>query len=248
MHSSSLSELSKSHLFNPGGSSSSTSEPPNGLLRKDLSPAEILAAIPRYGTNPTPEQNVDTGLEDNLFADQDLPRKTEAMINRNAEPQQLDYVRSNDKAFSDGSENHNQVHSKSHLVATEPQKPINEITQLPSSTPESDRGFANSSLYPSGDTDCSSYSDQSIEGAGSEASFTRNNASPDEPDLHTGHLIPSDDEPRGYSCFCGCVDNEWMIACDGNHGSNEAWFHYKCVGIDIVPEGQFKILWPWHNC
>ena len=239
-----LQELSKTQFSSTASDFTSIIQPTNGLVGNNMSPAEILAAIPRYGTDSVPRQIIDTRLEDRLFTEEYMLNGTGAIttsIHLNAEPEQPDSVRSDDEALSDDSNIQIRNGSGGLLSAAEPHILVNETRQLASSTPESEHEVADSSLYQSGETHCSSYSNQSVKRASSEASHAKINASLNEHYTNINHLIPSKGQKMGHSCFCGGVDDDTMIACEGDHGFDEPWFHYSCVGIDVVPEGQSKI-------
>ncbi|CAH2105556.1 unnamed protein product [Euphydryas editha] len=62
--------------------------------------------------------------------------------------------------------------------------------------------------------------------------------------VHVCNLLPTDGciedtQLNTTYCLCGEEDNvSPMIACDWPECIQE-WFHYKCVGIDVAPDGKW---------
>ena len=206
-----------------------------------MSPREILAAIPQYSAVINLTQAVDTRLEDELFADVHDNSGREAADkdnSQNAEPERSDDVNFEKETPNENLDVQGRNCPRNAPSAIERHRPPNGVTQLASSTPDSDLDPAESSVYSSSDTGCSSYSGQSIETTGSKVTCLHDNSLPCGSSVDFGYTIPDSDEAAGHSCFCGEVDDDMMIACDGDHGADEAWFHYVCAGIDVVPEGK----------
>ena len=239
-----LQELSKTHF--PTSPSGFVTTPPetfqfsndiHTLSYDDMSPAEILASIPQYNSETVPMPTANSGLEDKLFPSEDI-----ATSNLNSPGSTVEQVGNNQP--NDGLPQINAITnipdiSKNHSRTAGLYSSESEKNQLLSSTPISDPTNAFSSEVSSSIMSYSSYSDKSVEQGSTEAINSRDSSPLSESNNEAKHSVANDEEESlGYNCFCGGVDDDMMIACEGNHGEFELWFHYHCADIDVVPDGQ----------
>lgn len=206
------------------------------LPYNDMSPAEILASIPQYGSATVPMSTIKYGLEDELFPDETVATSTLQSPDTRVE------LSGNDQSDDESPQTKTNTNIpdtvKSRSRAADPIVSEGGRKEPLSSTTISNLTHAFSSEISSDNISCSSYSDNSVEQESTEELHLQDNTPLTEPKNETKHSIANEVEPPKYSCFCGDVDDDMMIACEGDHGESELWFHYQCAGINVVPDGQ----------
>lgn len=206
------------------------------LPYNEMSPAEILASIPLYDSATIAMSTINYGLEDELFPDETVATSTLQSPSVRVELSGNDQF---DDEFPQTKNNTNIPDTvKSRSRAADPSVSEDGMKELLSSTPLSNLNHAFSSEISSDNISCSSYSDDSVEQGSTEASYLQDNTPLTGSKMEAKHSIADGEGPFEYSCFCGGVDDDMMIACEGDHGEFETWFHYQCAGIDVVPDGQ----------
>ena len=237
-----LQELSKTHFSIP--SSDFITTPPETLQSSndvhtlsynDMSPAEILASIPQYNSETISMPTTNFSLEDKLFPKENVATST--LHSPDSRAEEAGNNQPNNESPNINASTNLPDTSESHSRTAEPCFSENERKQFISSTPISDLSDAFSSDISSDIISCSSYSGKSLEQGSTEAIHFQNNPPPTELKNEVGYSTANEDEPLGFNCFCGDIDNDMMIACEGDHGESEFWFHYHCAGIDVVPDG-----------